>query len=105
MFLNDFFLLKHSNYQMPTRLGNAWITKGLIKSCHRKSVLYKKFRKKPSKRNENKYIAYRNKLNTLLRMTERNYYRNKLNSFAGDLCQTWKLLNEILNKNKTIVLH
>ena len=35
-------------------------------------------------------------------MTESDYYRNKLNSFAGDLCQTWKLLNEILNKNKTI---
>ena len=91
--------LKIPNSNSPRK---CWITKGLIKSCHRKSFLYKKFRKKPSKRNENKYIAYRNKLNTLLRVTERDYYRNKLNSFAGDLCQTWKLLNEILNKNKTI---
>ena len=89
---------KLSNANLPRK---PWITKGLIKSCHRKSVLYKRFKSKPSKRSESKYIAYRNKLNTLLRMAERNYYRNKLNSFAGDLCQTWKLLNEILNKNKT----
>ena len=45
------------------------------------------------------YTNYRNKLKTLLRKAEVSYYRNQLNSFAGDLRQTWKLLNNLLNKN------
>ena len=89
-------LVKISNSNSPR---NDWITKGLIKSCKRKSKLYKKYVKFPTKLNQKIYTDYRNKLKSLLRKAEVTYYKNQLNSFAGDLRQTWKLLNKVLNKN------
>ena len=38
-----------------------WMTKGLIKSCFKKSKLYKKYRKNDNALNRNRYIVYRNK--------------------------------------------
>ena len=99
---DHFFPIEKLKLTNATKPRKCWITKGLIKSCHRKSILYKRYRKKPTKRNEMKYIIYRNKLNTLLRRTERDYYRQKLNSFAGNMRQTWKLLNEIINLKNAI---
>ena len=109
LFIDTFAQLFEKNFSIKTFKSpkansprNCWITKGLIKSCKRKSILYKKFKQNPNEANESIYIAYRNKLTTLLRKAEARYYSNQLNSFAGDLRQTWKLLNNILNKSNGI---
>ena len=93
--------VKISNSNSPR---NCWIAKGLIKSCKRKSKLYKKYLNCPTKMNKKIHTDYRNKLKSLLRKAEVSYYKNQLNSSAGDLRQTWKLLNKILNTNSTIIL-
>ena len=108
LFINTFSQCFENYFPLTTvKIANSntprkcWITKGLIKSCKRKSKLYKKYINCPTTLNKNMYTDYRNKLKSLLRKAEVSYYRNKLNSFAGDLRQTWKLLNNLLNKNGT----
>jgi len=50
---------------------HAWITKGLMRSCIKKSKLYKKYRKEGAGKNKDKYIAYRNKLKLLLQIAKK----------------------------------
>jgi hypothetical protein len=106
LFINTFSQIFEKYFPLITvKIANSnsprkcWITKGLIKSCKRKSKLYKKYINCPTKLNKKIYTDYRNKLKSLLRKAETSYYKNQLDFFAGDLRQTWKLLNKVLNKN------
>ena len=47
------------------------MTRGLARSCAKKEKLYKKNINNPSDANISKYKAYRNKLNNLVRLTEK----------------------------------
>ena len=78
---------------------HPWITKGLMKSCVKKSKLYRKYCKNRSKNNKDKYITYRNKLNCLLHKAEKSYYKDKFKLVSGNIRETWKLLDSIFNKN------
>ncbi|HMK58436.1 MAG TPA: reverse transcriptase family protein [Nitrososphaeraceae archaeon] len=86
----------------PKAARQDWITNGLIKSCNKKSALYKKYKKDPSAENKNKYIRYRNKLKSLLQKAEKDYYKHKFKSVSGCLRKTWQLLGTVLNKNNQI---
>ena len=49
---------------------NPWMTNGIFKSISKKNKLYKKFLKKPTRKNETDYKKYNNKLkNGILHMT------------------------------------
>jgi len=76
------------------------MTMALANSCHRKSVLHKTFKKNPTIENKAKFTKYRNKLKTLLIKAEWDYYKKKLDLYAGNLQQTWKLLGLVLNQSK-----
>jgi len=45
------------------------------------------------------YTKYKNTFTKILRLTKINFYQNKINSIASNLKLTWKLINEITNKN------
>jgi exonuclease III len=77
-----------------------WMTKGLVKCCKKKSVLYKNSIASPSIASKNKYLNYKNKLKSVLKRAEKEYYSEKFKSFHGCQKQTWKLINELINKNK-----
>jgi len=78
------------------------MTKGLTKSCYKKSILYKKFWKSPSDVNKTRYITYRNKLyKSILHKAEKVYYNVQFNLLAGDLRKSWKLLRDVLHQNKS----
>jgi len=47
------------------------------------------------------YTFYRNKLNTLIRETKINFYKNKFNSVSHNPKATWKIINEVIG-NKAI---
>ncbi len=105
MFMNKFsaifdkyFPLKMFKYSKSKTPRQEWITKGLIKSCNKKSVLYKKYKLNPTEGNKARFISYRNKLKSLLRKAEKDFYKTKFNLFKGNMTQTWKLLNSVLNK-------
>ena len=71
-FFKDFFELYDKFFSMKKykskRSNNLWITKGLKQSSKTKEVLYRKFIKNPSQKNERDYKIYRNKLNHLFRI-------------------------------------
>ena len=48
---------------------------------------------------EIKYTSYKNKLTTILRQAEAQYYSEKLNSVKGDIKNTWMILKNVINKN------
>ena len=51
-----------------------WFTKGLRNACRKKNCLYKKFLQNRTDTAEIKYKAYKNKLTSVLRNCEQNYY-------------------------------
>ena len=100
-FLNKFN--ETFNYCFPLKKVNAfkygfrkpWLSKGLWKSIKRKNKLFKK-----SVINENVHKKFRNKLNHLLRIAKRKYYEGKLENAKSNTKNTWKILNEVLNKKR-----
>ena len=45
--------------------------------------------------------TYRNKFNKIKRLAKKSYYNGKFQESQGNIRQTWKLINEITNKNKS----
>lgn len=89
-------IIKCSNKMTPK---NEWMTKGLMKSCIKKSKLYKIYKQKCSPENKKRYIEYRNKLKSLLNKAETNFYSKKFQLMSGNMRETWKLIGSILNTN------
>lgn len=79
---------------------SPWITKGLLKSINNKNKLYKKYKKIPNDENLQKYKMYRNKLDSLIRKSKRQYFENKFNKSKNDMQKTWKTINNITGRNK-----
>ena len=49
--------------------------------------------------NLTEYKQYRNKLNHSLRIAKRLYFENKIEQHNKDIKNTWKVPNEVLNRN------
>ena len=77
-----------------------WVTKGILKSRKTKNKLYKKFIKNPNERNESIYKTYRNKFNKIKKAAKKHYYNKEFNEHKGNLRYSWKLIKEVINKNK-----
>ena len=76
-----------------------WITLNLLKSCRKKSRLLKIYKKTGSFLARQNYIKYKNVLKQLLRHEEKVYYNSQFLAVAGDIRKTWKLINQVINKN------
>jgi hypothetical protein len=74
---------------------NEWMTRGLLRSCHKRSRLYKKFKSEGAAKDKENYVLYRNKLKTILKKAQKTFYHEKFKLLAGNLHQTWKLLGSI----------
>ena len=77
-----------------------WFTKGLRNACRKKNCLYKKCLQNRTDAAEMKYKAYKNKLTSILRNCEKNYYINLLEQEKNNVKGTWKILNTIIRKGK-----
>ena len=101
----DIFM-KHYNHCCPMKEHKckkhhkAWITNSLKDACKKKNKLYVAFKKNHTFQNECKYKKYKNKLTNILRTCEETYYSNKLDKVKADNKETWRVLNEILNRKK-----
>lgn len=80
-----------SHYRQP------WMTSGLLKSCRKKSKLYKKYLKNPTDSNKESFIKYRNIFKKTKIATEKRYYANKFMECGDDLKQIWKNIKILLN--------
>ena len=77
---------KRFNFRKP------WFTKGLAKSIRKRNMLYQSFLNNPN--------SYKNKLTHSLRVAKRLYYEKQIEKLKSNVKATWKVLNEILNRNK-----
>ncbi len=80
---NEYFPLRKSKLSYNNRI--SWLTNGIKQSIKRKNALYKKMHKHPTDSNIIRYKTYRNKLNILFRLAEKQHYQilleqNKNNS-------------------------
>ena len=80
-------------------LSQPRLTKGLMRSIRKKNNLYKRFLNDPNPCIEFKYEQSRNKLNHYRRIAKRLYFESKIEQQKNDIKSTWKVLNEILNRN------
>ncbi len=76
-----------------------WMTRGIAKSIKMKNKQYRKFIRYPNKANKMIDKRYRNKLNHLLRITEKHYYQAVLEQNKKNASKTWAIIKNIINKN------
>ena len=62
----------------PIKDSKPWITSTLLNSIKRKNNLYKQYLNNKSNETLGKYKKYKNKLTSILRLAEKNYFSNKL---------------------------
>ena len=80
------------------RPDKPWMTNGLKNACRKKNLLYKEFLKTRTIVSEEKYKKYKNKLTAILRRCEKQYFTELLEINKGNMKETWKILNGLINK-------
>ncbi len=98
IFLLGPIVLKKSNRRRIPR--KPWITSAILRSIHRKEKLHKKYVSNPTNANKQAHVSYRNKLTTLIRISKRHYYAEKLEESKFNSKQTWNVLNDILGRQR-----
>jgi hypothetical protein len=92
--------LEQTSNKYRKNLLSPWITKSLLISIKKRKKLHKKLLSSPNPARKSYYKKYRNKLNHLIRTAKRTYYDNRFNLAKTNLKETWKLINEVINKSK-----
>ena len=77
-----------------------WITTGLKESIKRKHLLYQKFIFNSSEENKVVHNVFKNKLRSVIRKAETNYYKNVFNNKTQSMKEMWKELGNLLNTKK-----
>ena len=83
----------------PNKDSKPWITSTLLNSIKKKNNLYKKYLNKKSVDLLEKYKKYKNKLTSVLRFAEKNYFSNKLLEAINNLSKTWRIINNMTNRS------
>ena len=95
---NEAFPVMKTKRKYRNRL--PWLTAGLKESIKRKNKLYRISLKHRTSYNITLYREYRNKLNTLLKMEEKNYYQSLILANKNNLKKTWDIIKQVINKSK-----
>ena len=74
------------------------MTKSVLKSVRTRNKLYKAYLIDSSKKNQNSYKKYKNKLNHVIKASKKMYYEDQLIKYKHNTKMIWKTLNNILNK-------
>lgn len=82
------------------KVDKPWITNGLRNACKKENQLYLNFIKNRTFETEQKYKRYKNKLTSILRCREEQYYTDLLKSHKYNTRETWKVLNGIIKKKR-----
>ena len=52
--------------------------------------------------NVHKYKQYKNKLTSILKLEEKNFYQRQIIDNKNNLRKVWAIIKEVINKNKTV---
>jgi len=97
--LDKFVPLKKKSNKTKTKSKLPWIAKDLIKMINKKNRFYKQYMNKRTQQSKTKYKTLKNKVNKLLRTAKKNYYSDQLKKEKNNIKNTWKILNNVLNKD------
>ena len=75
-----------------------WIDKDLMKLMQTRDKLKKAAAKRKSQFLMDSYRQVRNKVNVLNIQIKKQYYTNKISACQGNMKESWKAINELLNK-------
>ena len=84
---------------------NNWITVGILQSIRYRDKLHKKV--KTAVNDSESFIlkhnlrVYNNILKKSIRNAKRTFYKDKFNKFRNNSKDTWKTINDVLNKNSS----
>ena len=81
--------------------AKPWITPSILNSIKKKNLLNKDCLKFKSDTMLDKYKKYKNKLVTIIRAAEKNYYTNKLVEVKDNMAKTWCVLNKMTGREQT----
>ncbi len=95
---NQCFPIKTIKITHNNRL--PWLTHGLQISIKTKNKLYYTFHKKLTQLKEKRYKKFRNKLNHLLRISEKQHIQQLFEENKNDLRRIWATIKQIINKNR-----
>ena len=79
-----------------------WLSSGLLKSIKTKNKLYVKYLRRPTFFNHIFYKEFRNKLHSLMRRVEREYYDKELFIHINNLRKSWEIMKEVINQKKRL---
>ena len=79
-----------------------WLSSGLLKSIKTKNKLYVKYVRRPTLFNHIFYKEFRNKLHSLMRRVEREYYDKELIIHKNNLRKPWEIIKEVINPKKRL---
>ena len=99
-FHNTCFPLQKIKLGYKTR--KPWLSQELKNLIQIKNKLFYQ-----SKRNKDKELIYkrfRNSVNKKIHEAERNHYKELILKNKNNLCKSWKIIKEVINKNKTYTL-
>ena len=96
---NTHFPKQKVKYAYNTR--KPWLSHGLREAIKKKNKLFLKYRKTNSVQNETNYKIYRNKLNHILKISEKKHFQELLNSSKDNMKKTWQIMKNIVNKGKS----
>ncbi len=97
---NLYFPVIHKKINKRYHKIEPWMTTGILNSRKTKMSLNTIYLKQKTNFNRNKYIAYRNLYNTIIRKAKLNYYNLKLYDYRDNLQKTWQTLFSIIRKGK-----
>ena len=103
------FFSETFNSSFPVRPGSPpqkrkhkpWMTNGLLNACKKKNLLYKRFLTSRCSTSEIRYKTYKNKLTSILRYCEKQYYSDLLKANKNNMKETWKIINDLLKKKSS----
>ena len=78
-----------------------WISPAILASINRRHSLFVEKNKNPSQQNCSSYTAYRNELNSLLRVAKRKYIQHQLETNRTNSKKLWQLLNDVIKGNSS----
>ncbi len=78
-----------------------WLTAGLKISIKHKNRLHRRFIKKPTQSNKAIYSKYKNKLTSLIRKCEKDYYSKLLTDNKNNIKNIWKIYSQFMNTSRS----
>ena len=89
---------------------SPWLTNGILKSMKFRDKLYVKWKKSNPlstmyNQLEIKFKNYCSLLQKTIRLAKSSYYYNKFNHYKTDMKNTWKQINELINKKRREMIY